>query len=311
MFSIYYILANVFSFLKNKEELKPLEEWKDDLSREMKKISKQFYASESTKDKSELKKILSDLDEEYRSISSQLINRTIYCDEEFLTLYEYSSEFKQHICKVNSLEREFKIIKDKKSSMIRQALENITNGGWFQRNDFKIDGVIDETKIIYWFSKTIPKFLNDCDNGDVHLVEFGTTPDKLVPMALYDLTGILTFEWYKKRDEIEGFKQELFSLFEEHVRLETIVRQAKTECESFLVSTYFSDENIDDIIVDVNASKLRDKADVIRKYYDNSSICPSVMHKIALAILIDPCAHEIYELKQSIVPPRIRYGYGW
>jgi hypothetical protein len=300
MSSIFNILTDVFSYLKNEEDIKPLNDRASELFDEMKKISKQIHASESTKDKTELKKTLSKLDEELRSVSSELIDRRNYCREMYLTTVEYPPEFKNVICKINSLEHDLKIIKDKKASMVRQAFKNITKGGWFKNDTFMTNGCIDDKKIYKWFSVTIDDFLEECDEGYIHLTEFGTAPDKLVPMRLYDYTCVITFEWFRKRDEIKIFKDDLFSVFEEYNRLDNIFKQEKLLLCAFLMSTYFPDNDIEYIVDKVNKSKSWKKCEIIRSYYDNSSICPSVLHKIVLAVLIDPSAFDIYQLELSI-----------
>jgi regulator of replication initiation timing len=237
--------------------------------------------------------------------------RYVHCETHLKDIV-YPDEFILLIEKLYNLSMSFSNAEDLKYDKINKAGRKITKGGWFPESDFynisPCSKVIIPENIIEWFN-TFDEFLRDCRSGYIHLTEFGYEPEKQVPYRLCDYTCELTFDWYYDLPGIFIFKEQLMMLIEECDTLKLHYEETKIMLEDYLKETLFKEIDIKAICAKI-IEEPRDKRGNIRRLYDNKTICPTDMHKIAICIFLSSESTAEYELKLSMEPPA-RYRSGW
>jgi len=175
--------------------------------------------------------------------------------------------------------------------LIETVLRKITEGGYFQDKRFTIDkryisdgGVPDVVKIMKWF-KEFPDYLEEWKLG--YLNEFGD--ENPMPTREGFDWQILSFPWYRERDEIPTYGNQLFRLHDFVTALKQVLARTIGNLYQHIKDIYFSSIDIQMIASEIYEVKSRpDKEILLRSLYANKVMCPSDMHKICLSLIVDP-----------------------
>jgi hypothetical protein len=251
-------------------------------------------------------------------IRSELEKYNRDCYDKHLIDIKFDPELITLIKETEQLKQNEKTIDEALNDLTRVCFKKITAGGWFQCSDFETDDdsrYTSKEKIRNWFLYKIVSFLNACDDGRVHLTEYGDTPDQRVPYRIWDETCELTFEWYRNRTEILIFKSDFLALYRELYVCKMAYTQQLNKLNKYIINSFFEEKKSTILHIMAETKEIYDHTyrlfrSKVHEIYDDNDLCQSDEHKVAMAILIDISGDAAYELKCSIIPvePRHRWG---
>jgi hypothetical protein len=177
-------------------------------------------------------------------------------------------------------------------SLVVKSLRKITEGGYFQDKRFTTDGrytsdggVVDVDKIMKWFDE-FPDYLEEWIEED-DLYECGY--ENPMPTRMGFEWQLLSFPWYRKREQIPAYGNQLFRLQDYIKALKQVLARTIGNLYQHIKDTYFPSIDIQTIASDIFEVKSRnEKEKSLRSLYNDKDLCPSDMHKLCLSIIVDP-----------------------
>jgi hypothetical protein len=178
-----------------------------------------------------------------------------------------------------------------------KMLNNISKGGYFQEGSFLKYGNPCIEKLTDWFNE-FPEFLEYCESDDLY--EFGK--ENAMPTRMTYEFQLLSFPWYKERNEIPSYGEEL-------ARLKTIVETNKTTVLSsvsdlitHIKDTYFPIIDIFTMADEINEIRnIGEKKARLYTLYHDDVLCPTKMHKVLLSLFVDPFGTHSGVLIESVL----------
>lgn len=177
-------------------------------------------------------------------------------------------------------------------SLVVKSLRKITEGGYFQDKRFTTDGrytsdggVVDVDKIMKWFDE-FPDYLEEWIEED-DLYECGY--ENPMPTRMGFEWQLLSFPWYRKREQIPAYGNQLFRLQDYIKALKQVLARTIGNLYQHIKDTYFPSIDIQTIASDIFEVKSRnEKEKSLKSLYNDKDLCPSDMHKLCLSIIVDP-----------------------
>ena len=282
-------LSRFFTQKANQPRLKILNNLETRLYEDLDVLSRKYNGlSKESLEYNVLKSEECELRQELLKICNEEIELNAHCPAWLESVDSDDFLMSELISKLFSNSQTLKISENELYKYAEDIFGKITKGGYFQEESLLRYGNPCIEKLTKWFT----------ESDDLYEFE----KDDTIPTRLNYDGQLLSFPWYKEKDEI-------ISCGEELVRLKTIVENNKTlvlgsvnDLIIHIKDTYFSTVDIFTIATEINdVYDIFEKKNRLDSLYRDCVLCPTDMHKVLLSLFVDPFGIQTGVLIMSVV----------